>query len=257
MVNQAESLAKTTETSIAVVDAVRELDGATIEALSEHLGLAESTVHRHLATLRKHGYVVRDETAYRVGLQFLTVGGYAQRHTTAYPMIKEKVDTLASETGERAQFIVEEHGERVYLYTEVGQSAVQTGAHVGKRGVLHTSAAGKAILANLDSERVESIVAEHGLSGSGRNSITTREELEEELATIRDRGYASNRQETTDGVHAVGAAVTDSDDEVVGALSVSGPANRIKGDRFTETLPERLLGAVNELELYIEHSVQR
>jgi len=250
-----KSVAKTTETSFAVVEAIRALDGATIEELSEQLELAPSTVHRHLTTLRKHSYVTRDGNEYHVGLQFLTLGGYAQRRVTAYPIIKEKVDALADETGERAQFIVEEHGWRVYLYTEVGQSSVQTGAHVGKRGVLHTSAAGKAILATLERERVEEIVELRGLSAPGENSTTDREALFEELERVRDRGYAFNRQETTAGVHAVGAPVTDGSGAVVGALSVSGPANRLTGEAFTDELPERILGAVNELELHIEHSM--
>jgi len=250
-----ESAAKTTETSFAVVDAIRALDGATIEELSEYLELAPSTVHRHLTTLRKHSYVTRDGSEYRIGLQFLTLGGYAQRRVTAYPVIKEKVDALAEETGERAQFIVEERGWRVYLYTEVGQSSVQTGAHVGKRGVLHASAAGKAILANLGRERVEEIVDLRGLSEPGENGITDREALFDALERVRDRGYAFNRQETTAGVHAVGAAVVDGSGEVVGALSVSGPANRLTGETFTEDLPGRVLGAVNELELHIEHSM--
>lgn len=255
MDDEVKSGAKTTETTFEVVDALQELDGATIDELSEYLGLAPSTVHRHLTTLRKRSYAVKDGETYDVGLGFLTVGGYAQRRVTAYPVIKEKVDALAEETGDRAQFIVEEHGKRVYLYTEVGQSAVQTGAHVGKRGALHTSAAGKAILANLDRDRVEEIIDRRGLTDPGPNSITDRGELFDVLERVRDRGYAFNRQESTAGVRAVGAAVTDADGEVVGALSVSGPANRMTGEAFTETLPERILGAVNELELHIEHSV--
>ncbi|ELY56146.1 transcriptional regulator, IclR family protein [Natronococcus amylolyticus DSM 10524] len=255
MANKPKSGARTTETSIQIIDVLRELGEATIHELSEHLGLAPSTVHRHLVTLREHSYVVCTDGRYRIGFQFLTVGGHAQRTTTAYPMIKQKVDVLAAETGERSQFIVEEHGERVYLYTEVGQSAVQTGAHIGKRGPLHTSAAGKAILANMPADRVDEIVATHGLQGVSENTITTRAELEEECERIRERGYAFNRQETTEGVHAVGAAVTDADDEVIGALSVSGPAHRVKGAQLTDELPERVLGAVNELELHIAHSI--
>ncbi|MDZ5809943.1 IclR family transcriptional regulator [Halorubrum sp. AD140] len=253
MEKQLKSVAKTTETSLQVVDALQGTDGMTIGELSEYLGLAPSTAHRHLATLKKHGYVVREGDVYALGLRFLTIGGQIQRRVTAYPMIKEKVDALADETGERAQFLVEENGERVYLYTEVGQSAVQTGAHVGKRGALHTSAAGKAILAAYERDRVEQIVDAHGLD-AGHDGIGTREELFDELERIRERGYAFNRQETTAGVHAVGAAVNAGGD-VIGALSVSGPANRITDDRFTEALPERILGAVNELELHIEHSV--
>lgn len=248
---------KTTHTSLGILAALRDLDGATIDELSEVLGLAPSTIHRHLVTLREAEFVVQRGETYRIGLKFLTFGGYAQRNVTAYPMIKEKVDYLAEETGERAQFIVEEHGRRVYLYTEVGESAVQTGAHVGKRGDLHSSAGGKAILAEFPEAGVKEILHEHGLPKRGRNTITSKSAFFEELETVRERGYAFNREETTEGVHAVGAAVTDSDGEVLGALSVSGPAHRLKGEQLTEVVPEQILGAVNELELYIEHSVSR
>lgn len=255
MANQIGSTVKTTDTSFLIVRTIRDLGGATIEDLSEQLDLSESTIHRHLVTLRNHDYVVQHGEKYQVGLGFLTMGGYAQRQVTAYPRIKGKVDELAAKTGERAQFIVEEHGQRVYLYTEVGESAVQTGAHVGKRGAIHTSAAGKAILANLPDHRVDEIIVGHGLDEGTRDSISTEAELRDELETIRQQGYAFNKQETTEGVNAVGAAVLDSDGTVIGALSVSGPANRIKDDWLTEELLEHVLGAVNELELDIKHSV--
>lgn len=255
MTKPIKTQAKTTKTSLELVEAVRELDGATLEELSEYTGMSTSSVHRHLATLRDYSYVVKEGEKYRVGLKFLSMGGYAQRQVDAYPMIKEKVDQLAVETSERAQFIVEEQGQRVYLYTEVGESAVQTGAHVGRRGEIYSSAGGKAILANLPEERVHEIIDGSELSKTGRNTITSKATLFKALEEIRERGYAFNKQETTEGVHAVGAAVTDADDDVLGALSVSGPAHRLKKDTLTEELPELILGAVNELELHIQHSV--
>jgi DNA-binding IclR family transcriptional regulator len=255
MEDEPKTRSKTTETSLDIIDSIRELDGATIPELSDRLGLSESTVHRHLVSLQTYSYVVRRDEEYHIGLRFLTFGGYAQQQVTAYPMIKEKVDQLAEDTDERAQFIVEESGKRVYLYTEVGESAVQTGAHIGRRGPLHVSAAGKCILANLPDERVEEIVGTHGLSERGDNSISTRAELTETLATVRERGYAFNRQETAEGVNAVGAPVLDKHDEIVGSLSISGPSHRLKGDRLLETCAEYVLTAANELELHITHSV--
>lgn len=256
MTGEVKSVAKTTETSIELLYALLERGEATIDELAEDVDLSPSTTHRHLVTLRKHKFVTQTGDRYRVGLQFLTIGGHVQRQFTAYPSIKEKVDELARKTGERAQYIVEEHGERVYLYTEVGESAVQTGAHVGKRGELHTSAGGKSILAHLTDDEIETIVERHGLESGTDASVDTTDELYEEIDAIRERGYAFNRQETTKGVNAVGAAVTDDEGQVLGALSVSGPANRLKGPHLTEEAPEYVLGAVNELELEIAHAVR-
>jgi len=255
MNNSQKTRAKTTQTSLEIIDALRKLNGADLEALSDELGVATSTVHRHLVTLQESGYVIREGNIYRIGLMFLTVGGYAQRHWEAYSEIKTTVDELAADTGERTQFIVNENGERVYLYTEVGQSAVETGAQNGKRGYLHCSAAGKAILATLSDDRIRAIIDRRGLPKVGPHTVTSRSELFERLATIRERGYAFNREETTQGVHAVGASVTNGDGEVIGGLSVSGPARRLTGTVLTEELPGQVLSAVNELELQIQHSV--
>jgi DNA-binding IclR family transcriptional regulator len=254
MTSDVKTRSKTTETSLDIVDAVRQLNGATIPAISEKLGMSDSTIHRHLVSLQEYGYIVKYDDEYHIGLRFLTLGGYAQQQIIAYPKIKEKVDQLAAKTGERAQFIVEERGMRVYLYTEVGESAVQTGAHIGRRGPLHVSAAGKTILANLPESRVDEILDEHGFSGGTKHSISTREELDETLETVRERGYAFNKQETTEGVNAVGAPVLDNDDTVIGALSISGPAHRLKDDALVETGSKNVLAAANELELHITHS---
>lgn len=250
-----QSRAKTTETSFRIIDALRESDGATMAELSERLDLSPSTVHRHLVTLRERSFVTYDGTEYRIGLQFLTIGGYAQRQITGFSEIKKKVDALAEQTDDRVQFIVEENGERVYIYTKVGQSSVYTGASTGRRGPIHTSAAGKAILAEYPRAKVESIIEQHGLPPVTEHCLTTPEALFTELDEISERGYAVNKQETTKGVHAVGAVITDAENKPIGALSVSGPASRMKEDRLHNELPELILGAVNELELYIEHGV--
>ncbi|WP_121743388.1 IclR family transcriptional regulator [Natronorubrum halophilum] len=255
MGDKIQTRSKTTETSLEIVGTIREQEGTSIAELSEHVGLSESTVHRHLVSLQEYDYVVKDEDRYHIGFQFLTLGGYAQQRVTAYPVIKEKVDQLAENTGERAQCIVEENGQRVYLYTEVGESAVQTGAHIGRRGPLHVSAAGKAILANLPDERVDEIVDTHGFAGGTQNGISTRAELEETLRAVRDRGYGLNEQETTEGVNAIGAPIMDNSEEVIGALSVSGPASRLTEEHLVETVSEEVLSATNEVELYIAHSV--
>lgn len=254
MEKSGKSLAMTTDTSLEMVEVLRELDGATMEEISESMGLAISTVHRHLAALQKHNFVVKNGTDYRLGLQFLTLGGHVQRDVKAFPKIKEKVDILANETGERAQFIVEENGDRVYLYTEVGESAVQTGANVGRRGPIHTSAAGKAILANYPKQRVQEIIEHADLTQGGPNSISSADELFEELEHVSVQGYAFNRQETTEGVNAVGAAVIDEEQNVLGALSVSGPASRVRADVLKTEFLDYVLGATNELELHIAHS---
>lgn len=252
MNNKQTSDVKTSRRTLHIVDLIARKERVSLEELVNHLEMAESTVYRHLITLREQGYVLKHEDQYTLSLKFLTIGGQLRRRIPSYHMIKEKIDSLAEETGERAQFIVREHDERVYIYTETGENPVQTGAQVGGRGPLYASAAGKSILANLPEDVLNSLLSQISFEKTGPNTITNETSLRDNLEQVRSRGYAINREETTSGVHAIGTAIQ-VNGTIVGAISVSGPATRLKDDRLTAELPNVVLAASNELELHIEH----
>jgi DNA-binding IclR family transcriptional regulator len=241
------------ETLFDIIEHIHQADGATLSAIAAELDYAKSTVHRHLATLEQRGYVVNDD-GYHVGLRFLELGEDARNRRRGYQLAKDKVEELAQETAERAQFLVEEHAEAVYIHRALGSRAVRTDPGIGKRVPLHATASGKAMLAAMPSEKVSRIIEQTRFVEVTDETITDAEELRRELAEIRDRGYAFNREENLDVLHAVGVPVEGSDGGVIGGLSVSGPSHRFTGERFEDELLTLLLGAANELELNIAHS---
>lgn len=249
-----ESKVKTAQTVFEVVEFIKNNDGATITVIAEELEYAKSTVHRHLTTLLDLGYVVKTADGFEVGLQFLDLGQHAKTRHLGYELAHDKVVELADQTSERAQFLVEEHGEAVYIHRSFGERAVRTDPGIGSRIPLHATAAGKAMLARMDDSRRDEIIAEAEFDPITDATITNRENLFDELETIAERGYSFNKQENLDGLHAVGVAVCGSDGDVIGALSISGPSHRLKGKWFDEELPDLLLGTANELELNIAHS---
>lgn len=242
----------TARTLFDIVEFLKENDGATITEVAASLGYAKSTVHRHLSTLKHLGYVVEDGNGHHVGLRFLQLGWNAQNRHTGYKLAREKVEEIAEKTGERVQFIVEEHGKAVYVYRALGEHAVHTDPGLGSRIPLHATSAGKAILANLPEKRRFEITEQEAFEPITDATITDPDELFEELAVVREQGYSFNIQENLDGLHSVGVPIRDSDG-VIGALSLSGPSHRLKGERFETELPDLLLGAANELELNIAH----
>jgi DNA-binding IclR family transcriptional regulator len=243
----------TVETSLEIVDAIAELEGARVTELAEHLDLAPSTVHGHLATLHKHSYLTKEGDEYYVGFQFLNQGGRAQTRKDGYKLAEKKLRKIASETGERAQFIVEKQGRGYYLYKATGNDAVEADARVGKRIYLHASAAGKSILSQLPKGRVEEIIDQWGLPKFNDQTITDRGELFDELEQTSQRGYAINCGESHEGLNAVGVPVHTPQNEVLGAFSISGPSGRLKDDRLDQELPEFLEGEINELELNLSY----
>lgn len=245
----------TTETSLRVVNKLKELDGARVTELAEEMDLAASTVHSHLATLEKTEYVVKEGDRYCLGLRFLNLGEYVRQNNEYFSLAKSKVDQLAAETGGRGHFIVEEHGRGIYVYTKSGEHAVETFSRDGRRLYLHQTAAGKAILAYLPRERVREIIDRQGLPRRTDNTIIDPDDLFEELEAVRERdGIAFNEEEQIRGVRAVGAPVQDAADGVIGSLSVSGPTHRMKGERLHEEVPDVVLGTANELELGIKYA---
>lgn len=240
---------QTTTTSLRVVEALREMDGARVTEVASELDLAPSTVHAHLTTLVDSGYAVKHGDIYQLSLRFLALGDYVRNRRKAYRIAESYTEQLADETECRAVFAVEENGRGVYMYTFSGKHAVWTYSTVGKRFYLHQTAAGKAILSELSDERVQEIIDRWGLPAATENTVTDPDVLFEHLATVRDRGVAFNHEEQLDGVKAVGVPVTGSDGQVVGAFSVASPANRLTDEQFETEIPEILLGVANEFEL--------
>lgn len=239
---------KAVDTTLDIIQFLHQAGSASIKEVADGVDVGTSTAHRHLKTLNQRGYVMLEENKYTLSLQFLTCGGRQREALPANELIHRKVRQLGEDTSERVQFITEEHGERVYVYTHAGLDAVKTDATIGKRGPLHVSAAGKAILANLPVARQEQILKMESTIGEDTLSA-----LYEELEAIRNRGYAFNDEESTPGLRAVGVPLLCKNEEVLGAISVSGPANRLTGEYFREKLPNLLLGTVNEIELNIEY----
>jgi len=134
---------KATRTTFEIIETLAEADGGQVTEIADELGLAKSTIHRHLATLEDLEYVVKDGNRYRIGFRFLKLGEETRKHTDTYQMASQKVEKIAEQTAERAQFVVEEHGKAVYVFGATGEHAVQTDSVIGKYRPLQSMAAGR------------------------------------------------------------------------------------------------------------------
>lgn len=245
----------TVHRAFAVIEALRELEGARVTELADHLDLAPSTTHKYLATLEAERCLIKDGDEYHVGMEFLDIGTYAKYRKKGYRLCARKVTEIAEATGERVQFVIEEHGLGIYLHTEASdENAVMIDRRDGVHRHLHSTAAGKAILAELPTARVDEIIAEHGLPAETDRTIVDQASLDEELDRIHEAGVSYNDEESVEGLRAVGVPVFRPDGVVLGAFSVSGPSNRLKGDRFREEVPNLLLGHANEIELNLRYA---
>lgn len=244
---------RTVNTSFRIIRELADREGAGVTELARALDLSKGAVHTHLNTLRANDVVTQHGDEYRLGLRFITFGEYVKRQRPLYRAGRDQTDELADETGEYAHLMAEERGRGFHLYKARGERAVGQPYHdlnLQKADHLHYSAAGKSILSCLEESRVDAIVDEYGLPQRTDHTITSRGELFDQLDRIQERGYAVNDEEEIDGLRAVGAPIRTGD--IVGAISVSGPVSRLKGDRFHEAFPELVLQAANVIELNVQ-----
>jgi DNA-binding IclR family transcriptional regulator len=252
MVAESKDTVKSVETAFKIIEAVQEESETTVSELATKIDLSKSAVYKHLQTLRNERYIIKEDSdTYRIGLRFLNLGQKALQQRETYEVAKPELDSLAEETGEMANLMVEEGGFGVFIYKADSDQAVNLDTYAGKEVHLHTTALGKALLAFSSTEKVDEIIEHHGLPKITGNTIADRPELEECLTTIRERGYAFDEGERLEGLRCVATPILDTEDQPIGAISVSGPASRMQGERFSERIPRKLGRAQNIIELNI------
>jgi DNA-binding IclR family transcriptional regulator len=244
-----------TVTTLRIIDAIKDLKGARIAEIADHLDVPTSTVHRHISTLHAHGFVVTEGDEHHLASKFLGLGQTVLRRKRSYELIEGKVEGLAEETGELVQFAVEEQGRGAYLFRSKGEHSVTTDIHLGEYFYLHATAAGKALLSSLPPARVDEIIEREGLTSKTDQTITDPIALRECLEEVRDRGVAFNNEERIRGLRAVAVPVTNSQNFAIGSITVAGPRKRIKKEIFREELPALLSATVNELEINMAYAI--
>ncbi len=207
-----------------------------ISELASLSGLSLSTTHRLLDTLVRLQYVERDPTShkYTLGLRMLHLRGAAIGHMNLGVQAMPVMKALMQRVNETVHLAVLDGGEIVYIDRIEGLQTQDMYTNIGKRAAAHCTALGKVMLAYQPDEVWRQIAHEHGLNRYTPNTITSVEAFAAELEKIRSHGYAIDNEEVEIGVRCIAAPLWDANGKVVAALSISGPATRIRPSRDPE-----------------------
>lgn len=234
---KAKNPIKTVQTTIQILEKLKQLDGAGVTELAKELDITQGAVYNHLSTLSEHGFVVKKETKYYIGLRCCDFGEYAKHQQDVYEVMQPTVDALAEETGLVVTIMVEENGKGTLLYRVHQHSRLSPKTRVGSRVHLHCTALGKAILSRLPKEKVDSIIDNYGLPGLTPNTITEPEALYEELETINEQGVAFDDEESVENLRCVAAPIQTDEDDLLGSISALGLKGEIQGEYYRSELP--------------------
>lgn len=236
------------ERSFDIVEVIERRGPIGVSAIANEISLPKSTVYTHLNTLSNEGYLIKEDGQYRLSCQYLRLGSTVQHNVDLYRQGKEEVDDLAAETGERTNLVIEENGMGTCVYATNPSGSTDAYMGLGEQRPMHATATGKAILAHLSDERVDDIVARHGLTEFTDQTITTRDALDEELAEIREAGLSFDNEESVEGLCCIATPVI-VDDEPLGSISVSGPCSQFNASDRQEELCEAVQNTANVIQL--------
>ena len=206
---------------------------SSVTDVATAVGVHKSTASRLLSALEARGLVeqVAERGKYRLGFGIVRLAGAAAVRLDLVEQSRPVTRHLAAAVGETVNVARLEADAAVNLDQVRGPSAVTTHNWVGQRTPLHATSSGKILLAHLDADERERILAQP-LERFTPATITDPDVLRRQLADARAAGWASTAEELETGLNAVAAPVRGRDGTVVAAVSVSGPSYRLTPDRI-------------------------
>ncbi|MHB8648545.1 MAG: IclR family transcriptional regulator [Thermomicrobiales bacterium] len=195
----------------------------SLTAISTRLGLAKGTAVRLLTVLEEHGFVERAASErYRLGVRLFELGSIYEQTFSIEQAARPALESLARECQQTANLGILNEGQVVHIAVVPPQRPIHFAGQLGARELVHCTGLGKALIAGLAPETLAAIVAEHGLPSRTAKTITTMEALHDRLAVVRERGYATDDEESFPGLTCVAAPIRDATGATVAAISVSG-----------------------------------
>lgn len=211
-------------------------EGYGVTEISNKIDLNKTSVYRMLSTLVRHGLVEQDaETEkYKLGYKVLELSSTLLESIDLRAEAKAYLKELSRFTNEVIHLVVYNRGEIVYIEKLEGNETLRTHSKVGARAPVHCTSLGKAILAFLPASEVIKVIERKGLSKHTDKTITDKEVLINQLAAIREQGYAAEFEENEPGINCIAAPIFDYSGKVVAAVSISGPAMRMTSETMNE-----------------------
>ncbi|MFO7747597.1 MAG: IclR family transcriptional regulator [Orrella sp.] len=216
-----------------------ERDPVPLKTLASSTGLHPSTAHRILNDLVVARFVERvDNGLYQLGMRLLELGSLVRDRLNVREAAIDAMRSLHKLTGQTVNLSIQQGDEIVYVDRAWSErSGMQVVRAIGGRAPLHLTSTGKMFLSAANPRQVRAYATRTGLAGNTRNSITSFEGLDRELALVRRHGYARDNEELEMGVRCIGAGIHDDTGRLVAGLSISAPAQRLQ-DGWIQKLVE-------------------
>jgi DNA-binding IclR family transcriptional regulator len=205
----------------------------TLKALVDRLDLPTTTVFRQISTLVDRQYLEQDPVrkSYRVGPRLYLLSSAILGHSDMRSLARSEMERLSEVVKETVNLSVLLDYDIFYLDKVETHRSVVCNTRVGSRAPAYATSGGKAMMAFQSEDFVEDycqwMVRQPPLTDF---TITSPDQLRQELVDTRLRGWAMDNEEIEQGLICFGAPIFDMTNRVRAAVSIAGPGYRRKED---------------------------
>lgn len=200
----------------------------------------KATLYRLVQTLTNQGMLTHDpETGlYSLGIRLVRLAHAAWHTTSLAPVARRHLDALARAAGETVHLAQLDNAQVLYVDKRSARDPVEMFSQAGKVGPAYCTGVGKAMLAWLPEQTLQSLVLQQSFHRFTPSTLTTEAALRAELEAIRARGHAYDREEHEPGIVCVAVPVLSPSARVLGAISVTGSTVRTNIRNLEAMLPQ-------------------
>lgn len=217
--------------AFSIIEVLSSKGESGVTDLSERLSLDKTTVYRLLSTLKAIGYVTQNQANQRYGLamKFLNLARSRPDERHIIDLVRPYLEELSGQADEAVNLAVLRETSITYIDHIDSRHTIKVNVAVGHRFPAHTVAIGKAILAYMPMAEVRELFGGLEFEKLTPQSISSLEDLEADLVRVRQRGFAIDDEECSEGLYCVAAPILEASGYPVAGLSTGFPKFRRPG----------------------------
>ena len=199
----------------------------------------KATLYRLLQTLVNQRMLRydSDRQTYAPGVRLVRLAHAAWSQYSIAPLARPHIDRLSAQLGGTGHLAQLDGGQVLYVDKRNARQPVEMFSQAGKIGPAYCTGVGKAMLAFLDPQELDRVITQQAFHRYTDTTITSVEDLRDELAAIRRQGYSLDREEHERGIICVALPILSGSGRVIGGLSVTGPTSRKTIDDLVGLVP--------------------
>jgi DNA-binding IclR family transcriptional regulator len=235
-VGRNSTFVQSVDRAISVMEFLSRRGWSGVTEVANELNIHKSTAYRLLTTLRDRGLVEQDAATekYRLGFGLVLLASSVRADLDILRCARPVCERLSEQTRETVTVAVLEEDDAVVIHQTISRTSALNADWTGRHTPLHATAAGKIFLAHMTADQRRRVLR-RPLERFTENTIVDPAVLRDHVQVIADDGFAYTVEELEVGLNAIGAPMYSANGEVVGAMSVSGPAFRLPGDFIPKT----------------------